>query len=169
MKVKDFQYINTIPTGITYNLEFAKYFNLDLNMTNEEMTSEFEEITKIKKKKLEKYIFVNGKKYIYNNDLKKCSFAQFIQLETLVNENDNVKNLHRLIALFCRPAKRKWFRYVIEPFDLETQNQIAENILEMEIEDAQELILFFYHLVENYSLNMKLHFLTEMVVANTKK
>ena len=161
MKIKDFQAISAIPTGATYILDIAKYFGLDVNKPVDDISDEIELLTIIKNRPLEKYISINGKRYMYEKNLKEASFGAFITLENILSENDNVKNMHRLIGLFCRPAKRKWFKWYLTPYNDETYEKNCEAILEMDIDDAQSLILFFYHFVEHYSTNMKIFYLNQ--------
>ena len=169
MTIKDFQYINSIPTGSTYLLEVSKYFGLDTNLPPDVLEEMINNLMIIKEIPLKKYIKVKGKKYTYEKDLKKVGFNQFIILESLIAEEDNVKNLNFLIALFCRPVKRKWFRLIISPFDELDYELDCNNLLEMNMEDAQALILFFYHYVEGCSQNMKIHCLNLMKEKIMKK
>ena len=169
MKVIDYQDLNTIPTGTTYILEVAKYFGLDTNLPPDVLEEMILNLSRIKEISLPKFIYIKGKRYMYEKDLKKVGFNQFVLLESIIAEEDNVKNMHRLIALFCRPAKRKWLKWMISPFD-ELEYEIdCNNILEMNMEDAQALILFFYQFVDRCSQNMKIHYLNQVKQRQMKK
>ena len=162
MKIKDYQTLALIPTGSTYMIKVAEYFGLDTNLEIDIITEMISNLTKLKEKELKEYVVVKGKKYIWEKNLKKVSIAQFTQLETILAENDNVKNINSLLAIFCRPYKRFILKRYIQPYTDKDQENIANDFLEMEMEDAQALLLFFYQYVEDYMLNMKILYLAQV-------
>ena len=168
MKVRDYQIIEQIPTGTTYMLKVAEHFGLDTTLELDVVAEMVSNFTNVKEVKLGKYIIVKNKKYTWDKNMKKVSMLQFTQLESLIAEEDNVKNLNSLLAIFCRPLKRKWFKKYIQPYTDKDQEIIANDFLDMSMDDAQALLLFFYHYVEDYMLNMKILYLEIIKKQNQK-
>lgn len=165
MLVKDYQYIQNIPTGITYELELAKYFKIDITKSVDDVSKEITEMIALKEYKLpEKYITFNNKLWCYEKDILESSFEQWIRLETLTAENDNIKNFHKLLAIYFRPVSisKIFKRKNIEDFNLDKQEAIANELLDLPLEIANALIVFFWSLVPEFMLNMQIHYLNQM-------
>jgi hypothetical protein len=164
MKLKDYQAINLIPTGATYEFDLAKYFKIDTNKSIYKVRDEIKEKITVPDWKFSEEIDFNGKKWKVENDLLSSTFEQWIRLETLIAEDDNIKNLHKLLAIYLRPViKNKWYKKpAIEPFILDKQDDYAEELLELPVEIASSLVLFFYQNVPKYLNAIKIHYLNEM-------
>ena len=146
MTVKDFQFLNIINTGSTsFIYDVAKYFNLPTDIDMEVVNEMINNITDYKTKEIvSDVITINGKKYGLEKELLNCKFSQYMRLDALLNENNNIANLHHLLAIYVRPIKKKWFKTSIEPYDVDKQELIANKILNMEIGEALGCMIFFY-------------------------
>ena len=165
MTVKDFQFINTLNTGDTmFIYKVSDYFHLptdvDIETMNEIITNliKYTITNDIKTDK----IIINKKKYGLEKDLLNCTFSQYMRLDALLNENNNIANLHHLLAIYIRPIKRKWFKKSIELYDVNKQEEIAEDILTMEIGDALSKLLFFYQKGLRYLNNGNISYLNQL-------
>ena len=163
MKLKDFQAINLIQTGATYESDLAKYFAIPTDQALEKVREKLKEKLEIPEWKFSEEFDFNGKRWRIENDLLESTFEQWVRLETLISEDDNMKNLHKLLAIYLRPViKQKLFKKArIEPFNLDKQDEYAFEILELPIEIANSLLLFFYQNVPRYLNYIKIHYLNQ--------
>lgn len=163
MKIRDWQYIATLETGATYETKIIDYFKIDTSQTAEEIQEEITLCLSYNEDyQLKRYFNLHGKVWVFERELLDCTFEQWIRLETLTSEEKNLENLHRILAIYCRPTKRKLFKRKIEPFDLEKQDKIAEELLDLPMEIANALVLFFWNLVPRYTNYIKIPFLTQL-------
>lgn len=164
MTVKDYQFVKSLDSGsTTFELDLIEYFKIDTTKTNKEVKEELVNILRYEEKEIGQTISINGKEYGIEKDLLSSQFDQFIQLDKILAEDKNVENLHRLLAIYIRPMKRKLFKKVIEPFDLNKQDEIAKDILNMEIGYAINAMVFFYSYVNNILMkNIKISYLNKM-------
>ena len=147
MNVEQFQYINNLNTGSTsYEEDLINYFGLDKTKNYDTIRKELSELIKTEPLTDIKDKFkVNGVLYGFEKELLEQQFDQYIQLDKLLVEDENVKNLHKLLAIYVRPLKRNWYnKLVIEPYDLKKQEAISNDILKMDIDLALGLMVFFY-------------------------
>jgi len=145
MKVKDYQFLCSLDSGsTTYEVDLIRYFNIDTTETPENVRKKLLEVIKYEPKPIKETYIISGKTYGVEKELLDCQFEQFIQLDKILAEERNVDNLHKLLAIYLRPSKKKLFWNRIEPFDINKQEQIANELLEMNFDEALGAILFFY-------------------------
>lgn len=162
MLIRDYQYISSLNTGsTTYEYELAKYFNIDTTKTIEDVRKELVKCLETKEYKLGKTIYFNKKEWLVEQDILDSTFEQWVLLETILSEDNNINNLHKLIALYLRPVIRKGIfkKKVIEPFNMNNHDKISIELLDLPIEIANALIVFFWNLVPEYMNNIKTHYL----------
>lgn len=163
MLVKDFQYINSISGSTNYEELILTHFNISKNQTIEKVQLELESALKINPREIKgNFIRFNKKKWGIEKDLLECTYEQFNRLEMLLAEEKNIENLHKLLAIYVRP--RKWFK--IEKFNLKRQDDIAKELLELDMNIAQGLILFFYLNATKSFLNINISYLNQMKKPN---
>lgn len=164
MTIKDYQYLNKLDTGsTTYEYDICKYFNIDTTKSLEEVKLIINKINNIEEYKLEDYITFNNRRWYIEKDILDSTFEQWIRLETIISVGDNLKNLHKLLAIYLRPTKRNWYgKLIIEPFNMDTQDDLANELLDLDISKAQSIILFFYQLVPQFFNHMKIVFLNRL-------
>ena len=162
--IKDYQEISKIPTGVTYEQDLVKYFNIDTTLTYDEIKIELENKLSAREYEL-KDTFIHNKIWTYEKDFLDCTFEQWIRLEQLLAEGDNIKNFEKLLAIYCRPASKKWYqrKYKIEKFDLNKQDKIAEELLSLEISIAKEILSAFFLLVIQSMNYIKIHYLNQTI------
>jgi hypothetical protein len=149
-----------IDSGSTnYEEQLVDYFKLDRTKKWSESLEELEKLITITPVEIKKSkIKINNKIYKIEKDLLDSSFEQFVRLDNLIAENDNVNNLHKLLAIYLRPVK--WFQ--IEKYNLKTQDIIAEELLQMDMNIAQGLLLFFSQYANKYMDNINISYLNRM-------
>ena len=164
MTIKDYQYINLIPTGSTYEYEICKYFNINTDRSKDEVRKDLSKKIEVKDWVMEKPEFVfSGRTWMIEKDFLDCTFEQWIRLETLIAKENNLENLHKLIAIYCRPTTKKWNgKTIIKPFILREQEHIANELLNLPIDIAQTIIVFFYHIVKMSLRNIVIPSLNQM-------
>ena len=165
MTIKQYQEISILETGATFDENVCRILNIKLDQTifkiKEEIANAFK-ITNTKEKKKQK---LNGKWYIAEDDLLECTYEQFVELDRIMAEDDNVKNLHRLLAIYFRPRtfSMKKFKFVPEKFDMNKQETISNYIRDyMDIGDANSLIFFFYLSATKCSKYINISYLNQM-------
>jgi hypothetical protein len=167
MRVKDYQYINTLNSGsTTYEYDVAKYFGVDTTKDIESVRKELVKFIEYDKdyKSGSTYTMFKGKKWMIEDDILSGTFEQWTRLETILSEEDNVKNLHKLLAIYFRPMRKKgFFKYKIETFSLEKQDGISEELLDLPIEVANSIMVFFYQFVPKLMKNIGIQFLNQKI------
>lgn len=169
MNVEQYQKVYAIPSGLTasqYTKEVVKIFNIDGNkFTTKEIKEKIDSIRIPEPKGLKSFkITIDGKDFSIVKDIMKSSFNEWIQYESVVGasptEYDIVRNLHKILAIFVRPTKRKWlFWKSITPL---AETDIDENekyIKKMDIEDALNINVFFYLREMNFITDTKRYYL----------
>ena len=164
MTLKQYQEINLIPTGTTYEFELAKYFNIDTNEGIEDVRRKLKKELEIKEYKLGETFTFNGKAWYIEKELMDATFEQWTTLELLVAEGDNLKNLHKILAIYCRPMEQGKFlrRKRISKFRLDKHEELAQELLHLPIDITQTLVLFFYQSVIQSLNYIKIAFLNQM-------
>ena len=109
-------------------------------------------------------LMCNGKRYMIEGDITKSTYGQFIDLEGYLSDGSYLINhLNEVLAIYVRPQKRKWFfKKKIEKWDPDCKEQIAKELLQMDIGDAFGLNVFFYQNAESSIKNMKKVYLNKM-------
>ena len=165
MVIRQYQQINLINTGsTTYELEVAKVLNIKTDRSEADVRADIKRELLIPDYKIGKYIYFNKKEWLIEKDLLDSTFEQWIQLEILINKQDNINNLHRLLAIYLRPIRKSKIlkRKEIEPYNLEKQEAIANELLDLPLEIAKTLMIFFYQFVVESLNNMKITYLNKM-------
>lgn len=164
MKIRDYQALTLIPTGATYEAEVAKYFGIDLNQPYEGVQEDITAKLTVPDIKIGTNIFHKGKVWNVEKDFLNCTFEQWIRLETLLAEDKNTANLHKLLAIYCRPAHKRWYqkKYHINKYDLTLQDQLAEDLLDLDMAIAKEIIQGFFLLAIKSMSYIKIHYLNQL-------
>jgi len=165
MTIRDYIYLNQIQTGDTkaHNFEVLDYFKIDYSkMKVKEVYSKVKELTDIKVNDIKKNkIKINGKWFMIERDITKSTFGQFIDLESyLLDNNYLINHLNEVLAIYVRPRKR----YRIEKWAVEKKEKNAEWLLDMDINDAFGLNVFFCQNAEHSIKNMKRHYLNKKMM-----
>jgi len=143
MTIKDFQFISNLDTGSTYENELINHFKIDKTKSVDNVSKDLEVAVKVVPRVFKgNSMWLNKKKYIIEKDFLNCSYEQFTRLDSLLAENDNINNLHKLLSIYVRPYS--WWRLGIEKFYLKKQDIISNELLKMDMNDAQGIILFFF-------------------------
>jgi hypothetical protein len=161
MTIKQYQDLMLLDSGsTTYEYEVVKCMNLKMNL-------KIEDIQELLKRELEikEYIIKNNRFYFnkklwsIDKDFLDGSFEQFIRVEQLVAEENNIQNLHTLFAIYCRPMK---YKFIKQKFDSKMLEDIEKELLELPMDIAQAVLLFFYHVVQEYMRYITIPFLNKM-------
>jgi len=141
MTIKQYQEILLLDTGSTmYDANVCDILGIDTNQSLDKVkleTSYFNNNERVVQFKTKHKL--NKKLYAIEQDFLECTYEQFIQLERILAEGDNIKNIHRLISIYFRPVKWSWkkFRFNIEPYNIKRQEYISSEIRNnMELVDA---------------------------------
>lgn len=167
MILKDFQYLNTLDSGsTTYEQNLITYFKIDTNQSITKVQSDLQKCLEIKPYEIKKnYIKLKGKRYFIEKNFLDCSYEQFSRLEMILSENKNVENIHKLLSIFIRPYKYFIFK---SKYNIKEQDDIYNALLELDMDMAQSILLFFYQNVLKSLNNINIHYLNQvkMVVKN---
>lgn len=161
MNIKLYQKIAGVDTGsTTYDEQIADILEVDKSKPIQQVKAVIENKLHIVYKDLTKNtkIVVNGRRYKYEKDLLEVSLEQFSRLESILAEQDNINNLHRLLAIYVRPVN---MFNKIRPFDVNTQDKIADELLNMNMSDAQALMIFFFNNALLSMKNMSIYYLNQ--------
>lgn len=166
MIIKDFQFVNSLDTGsTTLENDICDYFKIDKSQKPEKVRSEIDEKLFILHKDYDgKKLKIADKWFLAEKDFFECSYEQFVRMDVLLAENNNIKNLDKLLAIYCRPRIFNWkkLRYEIEPFNLQTQEKIQEILKNnMKMEDAYAVVLFFYQNITRSLRNINIFYLNQ--------
>jgi hypothetical protein len=167
MKLKDFIYINSIPTGKTYNEKVLSYFNYPIDdLPEKEINRKVNNLTNIEIKEIKGNKLKIGKKWFYiERDITSATHGQFIEMETYLIDNSSfISNLNEVLAIYVRPRKWSWkkLRYVIEKWDPNKKERNSKSLLDMNVGIALGLNVFFYQNAHNSITNIKRFYLTKM-------
>jgi len=167
MIIRDFKYISTLDTGsTTYELDLINYFKIPTNQSVEKVGEQLKKymdvvpITKFKK-----YYWFKGKLWKVCMPLQDETFDQWSRMETILAEENNIQNINRLLAIYFRPVR--WYGKV-RKFNLNTQEKIEESLLDLDMNIANGLTLFFSIVGFKYMNNIKVFFLNQ-TKATTKE
>jgi hypothetical protein len=169
MNISDFKYITTLDSGNTtqYEKQLIEYFKIDTNQTIEQVGKELEKHMKVEP------ILITKKYYKFNNKLwKVCiplldeTFDQWSRMETLLAEGDNIRNMNKLLAIYFRPVN---ILLKQKPFKLKYQEKIEEEILNMDMNLANGLMLFFSIRGLKYMNNIKAFSLNQLKLMKTQE
>jgi hypothetical protein len=106
--------------------------------------------------KLQKHMMVNGKKYRIESDVEQLTGGQYITLMHLMKDQDKVMdNMAEILALFCIPSKKKWFRWTDGTYDSEQHNKVAEDMKAAKMDVVYPLTGFFFESYKNFAHSMQ--------------
>jgi len=169
MNVKQYQEIYGISsgtTGIEYTKAVMKIMNIDGNkFTINEVKEKIDNIKIPETSELKKFkVKIGGKNYSIVKNIMKASFNEWIQFGSIVgsstSEEDMVKNLHKILAIFVRPTQRRRFFWdKITPLSDVDLDDNEEQMLKLNIEDALSINVFFYQSEMNFIRNIKRYYL----------
>ncbi len=157
MTIRDYQLITN--TGTTEE-QIITHFKIDKSKSIDYVQNKLKEFVTIDTKVyVKRYIRLNGKLYKIEKNLQKLSYEQFSRLEMILAENNNVENLHKLLAIYIRPVNI-FFR--IRKYDMQEQEKIANELLNLDMSIAQSIINFFFLYGMNYMKNINISYLNLM-------
>ena len=160
MLIRDYQYISKLDTGKTYEDEMIKYFKIPTNRPLEEVRKDLEKKTEIKEKKtLKKWWWFKGKIWTLHYPFTEETYDQWNRLETLLAEENNIQNLHKLLAIYFRPKR---FFFFNKKFSMKDQDKIENDLLDFDMDWAQTIALFFSLSATKYMRNMNIYYLNQM-------
>lgn len=166
MKLRDYIELNKIDKDDKeYDIKVLKYFNIDYSkLTPLQVKEKIKEFTNVNATKITKNkIKINGERFHIDNILK-STYSQWILLESYLTEEDYfINNLHKVLAIYIRPRvfnwkKLRWEGKKFSDIDLEKN---SEKILDMDVNDAFGLNVFFYQRDKKSINNMKILYLNE--------
>jgi len=164
MKLKDYIELNKFDRDDKfYHKKILDYFGVDSsNMTAKEVIKKSNELIDLKPSTIEDTkIKINGKKY-YIEDILKSSYNQWVMLEEfLKSEEEFITNLHKVLSIYLRPMKWSWLKlkYIPIKWDNSIKEEIENDILEMDMNDALGLNVFFYQREKEYIKNTRILYL----------
>lgn len=89
-------------------------------------------------------IEVNGNRYKFCHDITEITAGQFIDIN---HYGQNIMEMHMAASCFFLPMKGK----KIMPYGSVPQQQVAEDLLDARFIDVHGCLLFFYHVLINYT------------------
>lgn len=160
MNIAQFQHISKLDTGsTTFEQELIDYFQINKKQDLDKVASDLQNAMTIKPYELKGNIIkYNGKTWVIEEPFLEKTYEQWKRLEITIAEGDNIKNLHRLLAIYLRP--KKWFR--IEPFDLKTQTEIENELLGLDVSIANAIMSRFFLSVTKRMRNINIFYLNQM-------
>ena len=171
MSVDQYQQVYLLSTGLTssqYTQAVIKIFKIDGEKYKiKEIREKVDSISIPEPKEIRKFkLSIDGTKFTIVNDLMKSSFNEWIQYESIVgvspNEEDIIRNIHKILGIFVRPTKRKLFFWKkITPLadtDIEANQEVMKK---MNIEDALNINVFFYLRELSFMTDIKKFYLNQ--------
>jgi len=161
MNIKTYQQIASIDTGsTTYDEQIITILGIDKNQTIDKISAEITKLTQITPYTIKRNSFrLNGKRYKIEKDFIELTYEQFTRLDSLIAEEDNIGNLHKLLSIYVRPTD--WFGR-IKPFNLKTQEKIYNELLDMNMDFAQGLMLLFFSNATRCINNINISYLNQI-------
>lgn len=152
--------MTSIETGATFEDKLIEYFKIDTHQPIDKVREDLEKITTIKEDVECKYNqWFNKKRWHLQLPFLDATYDQWSRLESLLAEEDNINNLHKLLAIYFRPKKFYLFR---TKFNMKSQDKIEQELLDYDIDKAKQMLLFFSHNATRYLRNMNISYLNMM-------
>ncbi|WP_212005758.1 hypothetical protein [Chitinophaga sp. HK235] len=102
-----------------------------------------------------RYFTVNGRRYQPLYDFRNLVAGQFIDAITCAKEpGEFISNLHRMLAAISRPTKRTWRGRKVLPYGATPFDQVAEDMLDLPIVQANAAAVFFCKLWSSFLTGM---------------
>lgn len=169
MKLREYIELNKLDkTDKDYNIKVLEYFGIDYSVLKPlEVIEKVKEISKIDIRDItEDRLKIDGKWFYIEKDITQSTFTQFITLDSYLSSQENfINSLNEILSIYVRP--REWnnmkFKWEIEKFDMSKKKINDELLLEMDIDTAFSLNVFFYQNAADSIKNMKTHYLNEMM------
>lgn len=165
MTIQQYQNIVLLDSGsTTYEADICKILNINMNRNIKDVKVDIEKQMKLLTTEFKKKLKVNGKWYMAEEDILECSYEQFVELDRILAEEDNINNLHRLLAIYFRPRKFNFRRMKWQPtpFDMKNQEQIAKELQSyIGIAEANGLVVFFYQTASKSLKYINISFLNQ--------
>ena len=98
-------------------------------------------VSDLPKKKPKKIVVVNGNIYRIQYDIFRMNAAKYVEGITFAQEP--IKNLHKIMATLVVPIKWTWKGLAAKPYDGSKHEEIADDLLDMDFEDAYCACVFF--------------------------
>lgn len=161
MKVSDFKYISSLDSGsTTYETDLIKYFKISTDQTIEKVGEDLKKVMDIVPiEKVKGYYWFKKKLWKLCIPLQDETFDQWARMETILAEENNVQNINRLLAIYFRPVR--WYGKV-RKFSLKTQEKIEEDLLDLDMNIANGMMLFFSIVGFKYMNNIKVFYLNQL-------
>ena len=160
MTIKQYQQINKMDSGSTmFEAELADIFQIEKDDTIENIRTKLNELMKVNEYKLKNKVYFNNKVWKWENDFLDQTFEQWIRLEQILAENDNIKNLHKLLAIYFRPCN--WFGKMVK-YKLSEQEEFSNELLELDMSIGTALMVFFWNVAIESMNYIRIHFLNQM-------
>lgn len=156
MTIKDFQYINK--SGVTEK-EILDYLKIDQSQTIQKVSADLKiKINIPTVSQVNRYTRIGNTIFKIEKDLSQLSYEQFNRLETLLAEEDNVSNLHKLLSIYVRPIN--WYGG-IQKYNFNKQEKIYDKLLNMDIGIANSILQFFFLNAVSYMKNINISYLNQ--------
>lgn len=156
MTIKDYIFITK--SGRTEK-EILNYFKIDQSQTIQKVSTDL----KIKMvippvSSVKRYTRIGNTIFKIEKNLSELSYEQFNRLETLLAEDDNVSNLHKLLSIYVRPIN--WYGG-IQKYNFNKQEKIYDKLLNMDIGVANSILQFFFLNAVSYMKNINISYLNQ--------
>jgi len=79
----------------------------------------------------------------YFIDMKKLTVGEMADMDILKSDPNKEKQIHRMMAVLYRPAKRNWFKIEAEDYDANTMEDRAEEFMDLPLKYVYGAIRFF--------------------------
>lgn len=115
------------------------------------------------KKPVETFVH-KGYVWKINYDVSKISGGDFLSLSKLsATEDDVINNLPKIVAIFCKPYKRKWFK--LHKADIDNADELLSSI---DVGTIYPIAVFFCNLLTTFYPIMEAY-LSEQLTESKKK
>ena len=133
MTIQEFQYVSNMDTGSTsYEMNLLTYFNINKSQPISKIRNEIGKRLNVKEKKLKKWTLFNNGIWRLQNNFLEHSFEQWKRLETILAEDNNINNLHRILGIYFRPINQE--------FNYNTQDKIENDLLKLDMGLAHNIM-----------------------------
>lgn len=173
MKLRDYIYINSIPTDISdkeREERLIKYMGLDyskdsLDKINDKVHKLYDMKSISEVKILYKYFRVGKKIWKVERNIRTCPASQFILFDSYINNDDIISNLHNILSIYIRPVR--WYGK-IEKWNPDNHQKNSETLLNVDMKYIYPMISFFFHSVMKYMKNINIIYLNQQTQENRK-
>lgn len=103
-------------------------------------------------------ILINNTRYGLDFSFSEHTYEQNRLLQAILNEKNNHKNIHKLLALYVRPANKFG---KVKKFKMEKHEQISKDLLQLNLEDFKWIMEIMLIMIKKILLNINIHILNE--------